>query len=176
MSKVESEFNHEITIYLERMRVLGNLRLLILKCINAISPKSPGYFNPGAKVDLFDACRRHFEIMYEQATAQANFSEADLAVAIFAAGLLTYSRLEMAEIILRNIKSKYETDHGCGYCNLVPMLIFSTVLPLPKEIGYCSLTEGRIDLEAAKSWLCTNKALFRWDAETERFLLDERNF
>jgi hypothetical protein len=44
----------------------------------------------------------------------------------------------MAEVVLENIQPKYETDHGCGYSNLAPMLIFCTVLPLPREIGYCT--------------------------------------
>lgn len=166
-----NESDNEISSYVERMRSLGHLRLLILKCINAINPKLPGYFNPSSEADLFQECRRHFKKLYEQEAATANQSGANLGVAIFAAGLLTYGRLEMAEVVLENIQPKYETDHGCGYCNLAPMLIFCTVLPLPRKIGYCTFVEGQIDLEAAKTWLHQNQASFQWDAETESFLL-----
>ncbi len=112
--------------YYGYVEILGRLRCSILDCTGAIDLKSPGYFNPSPEVDLLQACLCHFETLYKHEAVKAHPSKKNLIVAVFASGLLTFGCLEMAEVVLSNIQPKYETEHGCGYCVLLPMLILCT--------------------------------------------------
>jgi len=160
--------------YWERMKPLGRWRCCVLDCLFASIPTFPHYFNPPSNSNLHQACLEYFESRFSEAIQDSN-TEKDVGVAILAAGLFTFGRLDMAEVLLDNMVSKYKTDHGAGRCVLLPMAILKDLLPLPNDICWVSLYyEGEIDIEAARSWLHKYRKRLRWDPDRGKFQLLEK--
>jgi len=157
------------------MRALGEWRWGVLNCMWMVyDPKSSHYFNPSPEADLRLACLDFLETVWKEEWARVEATTSsgrDMGLATTAAGLLSYGRLEMADVILDNMLPKYTTDHGCGWCNLLPMWVFDALLPLPDGICRRDRFSGEIDIEAARKWLATNRSDLRWDPDKEVFIL-----
>jgi hypothetical protein len=174
-TKPDCEPESEGEIYKKRMQSLGPWRWRVLLCtLSHWRAGSPLYFDPPQDADLHQECLLHFERLYEMEEARSNPPKPNVDMATVAAGLLTFGRLEMAEVVLENMLPEFWTDHYCGWCNVLPMVIFDRLLPMSKGICRSSLAGGRIDIEAARDWLHANQSLLQWDREQERFVLLEK--
>lgn len=157
--------------YWKRLLPLGELRCRVLACLFANEPSSPCHFDPSMDADLRQECRRHFERLLEDSRLTLTREQRDTEIALVTAGLLTYGQIDRANDLLDNLTPHFETDHGCGWCVLLPMVIFCTVLPLSEDICECSFAGGNMDIVAARRWLDANRPYLVWDDTGEKFVL-----
>jgi hypothetical protein len=159
-----------------RVEPLGYRRRCVLACLSAQNPKKPCYFNPPPDAPLHDALRDHLERLFVRFSSEEVARPYD--VLIFAAGLMTYGRLDMAEFIISNLLSKpFFTDHGAGRCVTLPYAFASALLPLPADlrnlasIHAVEWVAGTPAGNAVQDWFAANKHRLVWDAASERFVL-----
>lgn len=165
----------ELKVWGERMSSLGYHRLNVLYCLSAHSPKSSCYFNPPPDVPVYDALRDHLERLF------IHFSSGGPeGVLIFAAGLATYGRLDMAEFIISNLRCEpFFTDHYAGKCVVLPYAIASALLPLPEKLrrmaSYFAVewAAGTPEAAALQTWFAANRDRLVWDAKAEQFTLSQ---
>src|SRR5262245_57819154 len=101
--------------YWERLRPLGELRCRVLACLMADNPRLPTHVDPPAGAPLADALQAHLTKLFADSGDDAAVRR------IVAAGLLTFGRLDMAGVILRELPAApVVTDHGAGWCALLP--------------------------------------------------------
>lgn len=92
-------------------------------------------------------------------------------MAVVAAGLLSYGRLDMAKYILDHLPDHLVRN---GYCNLIARRIVAAVLPLPEELrGWVQWIAGSPEAEAVRSWFARHRALLRWEPSSGKFVLPE---
>lgn len=157
---------HDPQTYWERMHPLGDLRCRILACMFADNPKVPAYFNPATDVPLKVALQQHLHRLLSE------FGSDTESRLIFAAGLLTFGRLTMADVILQQLPDeRIVLDHGAGWCRVLPYRVVATLLPVPEELSDpAQWIEGTPQAHALRSWFAGHKGHWRWDDTTERFV------
>jgi len=88
---------------------------------------------------------------------------------ILATGLLSYGRLDAAEIILSNIPSQGDDPEG-------KLLFFGSdalrdLLPLPEELRGTVGWSSHVPVKSVRRWLHQHHDKLSWDEERGRFLL-----
>jgi hypothetical protein len=78
-----------------------------------------------------------------------------------------------ADEILRYLpRAQIVTDHGAGWCPLVPYQTLATVLPIPEQHRNVRLwIEGSSAAAEVAQWLIENRNRLHWDVTAERFML-----
>jgi hypothetical protein len=125
----------------------------------------PAYFNPPAAARLPEALRDHLESLLARFAADADSR------LIFAAGLMTFGRLDMAEAVIQELPARpVVLDHGAGWCRMLPYRVAAVLLPLPERLRDPSeWVEGSPQAEALRSWFSRSRDRLQWDPVAERF-------
>ena len=121
--------------------------------------------NPGipalANVETDDRLREFLErqiVIEQENLRKSNDWHCKNAVAAYAAGLLSFGRLDMADVILNNLpKGTYTQGLVRG--------IMTSVLPTPG--GF----ESQLSFARIRDWLAVNSSNLRWDPNKGRFVL-----
>lgn len=92
-------------------------------------------------------------------------------LAIVAAGLLTYGRLDMAGYILANLPPhRMEMDTFAGSGNVLAFRIAASLLPLPERLrSYMEWYDGSPVGDEVRQWFATHRLRLAWDAERQQF-------
>lgn len=149
------------------MQPLGALRCRILACIGAENPKLATFFDPPSDRTLDESLRQHLLKLHKM------FADDPLSRIFVAAGLLSFGDLACADEILECLpRAPIVTDHGAGWCPLVPYQTLAALLPIPEQHRNVRLwVEGSADAAAVAQWLIENRDQLHWDATIERFTL-----
>jgi hypothetical protein len=152
--------------YWERLRPLGELRCRVLACLMADNPRLPTHFDPPADAPLAEALLEHLSKLLDA------FADDTPTRRLLAAGLLTYGRLDMAEVILSELPAApVVTDHGAGWCALLPSGVVSELLPLPEALhDPRRWVEGSTAAADLRTWFEQHRGRLQWDAAAERFV------
>ena len=146
----------------------GNLRCSVLSCLLF---KMPDDVDMTTISDFKPFIHEYLERLYDK-WKHAPQDKPDIGIANIAAGLLTFGRLDMADVILENLPfDEYYTDHGAGKCFLIPMNIMAIYLRIPRSICPTSPSGGRMDRQAVIAWLAERRSRLVWSADAERFVL-----
>jgi hypothetical protein len=161
----------EADLYFKRMdAALGYFRGQVLACTMSDKPGLPQYFNPPEGTDLKAAFREHLEGLWARWLPEATGPQFN-GMAVVAAGLLTYGRLDMAAYILDHLPDHFVME---GFCNRTARYVVAVVLPLPAELcGWPQWIAGSPEAEAVQSWFAANRALLRWEPLSGKFVLRE---
>jgi len=152
--------------YFARMQPLGWYRGQVLACTLSDNPWLPNYFDPPEGADLNAAFREHLERLWARWLPEATGPQFN-GMAVVAAGLLSYGRLEMADYILGQLPP--QPVRG-GYCNSLAVRLAKVLLPLPAELRECGTwVEGSPEAEAVRRWLAEHRSRLVWDPSAERF-------
>ncbi|MCL2716773.1 MAG: hypothetical protein FWD68_19985 [Alphaproteobacteria bacterium] len=147
----------------ERIRPLGYFRMLSLQCTMSDIPASGRYFAPPEGADVFIAYRTHAILLWEQ------FRDASdpISVAICSLPRLLSGDLEIADVILDRLPDEpYVTDHGAGYCMVLPVRATAAVLPMPealKERAPQTWLAGSQRQADVRAWLNEHRHRLQWD-------------
>jgi hypothetical protein len=139
---------------------LGLQRLRVLDCLGGNSPHAPGYFEPAADSNIFDA----FGAYVAQVSRQwAGASDAATVSLIAAARFLT-GDLAAAYAIVDHFPAKaFKLDHGAGICLVMPLYALMTALPLPTDLKDTRRwLAGSAEQAALRAWLAEHRDQLRW--------------
>ena len=159
----------EAELYFQRMdQALGYFRGQVLACTMSDQPGHPHYFNPPEGADLKSAFREHLEGLWARLLPEATGPQFNY-MAVVAAGLLTYGRLDMVEYILDHLPDHFVIE---GFCNRTSRYILAVYLPWPAELGgWVQWIAGSPEAEAVRSWFAANRDRLQWDPPTGKFVL-----
>lgn len=151
---------------------LGYQRLRLIGCFFGDDPRSPNYFEPTPEVDIFEAFRHYVECRSQAWAAAPD----PLPVSLFAAARFLTGDLNAAEVILDHLPVKaYKTDHGAGYCLVMPQNVLRTSLPLPadlKDINHWLANSA--EQATLRKWLAENHNRLSWHEESGVYQLHSR--
>ena len=143
-----------------RLMVLGRQRVRVLECMGGNDRFAPGYFEPSADADIFDAFRAYVAEISQQWAADPS----PLAVPLLAAARLLTGDVTAADVIVDRLPAKpYQLDHGAGRCWVTPQIALAAALPLPAELTDTDRwLAGSADQAALRAWLARHRDKLRW--------------
>lgn len=154
--------------YFERMGRLGLDRWRVVVCTWTHSPSSPHYFDPPEGADLDEAFREHLERLWALLLPGTSGPQW-CGMAVVAAGLLSYGRLEMAGYVLDWLPDRFIRN---GICHHIARRIAAAVLPLPEGLrDWEAWIEGTPEAEAVRSWFADHRDSLRWEPSSCVFAL-----
>jgi hypothetical protein len=132
----------------------------VLDCLGGNSPRAPGYFEPAASSNIFNAFSDYVaQVSREWAAA----SDAATISLIAAARFLT-GDLAAADAIIDHLPATaFKLDHGAGICLVMPLYALSTALPLPADLKDTRRwLAGSAEQAALRAWLAAHRDKLRW--------------
>ena len=156
------------------LKPLGEFRWCVLACVGSFDRSLRQHFHPSEPSTLPESLRSYLDAYWAREQPSATGPQFN-GLAIVAAGLLTFGRLEMADYILANMPPhRIKLDHGCGWCNVLAFRIAAALLPLPDELrAYMEWFEGSATADEVRSWYASHRAELRWNDAAERIELSE---
>ena len=157
----------------EDLKPLGEFRWRVLACVGSFDRGLRQHFHPSEPSALPESLRLYLDAVWAREQPTATGPQFN-GLAVVAAGLLTYGRLEMADYVLANMPPHpIELDHGCGWCNVLAFRIAATLLPLPAHLrAYMEWFEGSPTAGEVRSWFTSHRARLRWNNDVEKFEFD----
>jgi hypothetical protein len=148
----------------QRLTPLGPVRLRLLDCLGGNSRWAPGYFDPPAEGNIFDAFRGYVQGL----GAQWGQLTDPTAVALLAAARLMIGDITAAREILERLPEKpIKLDHGAGQCLIAAPQTLRAALPLPAELSDSSRwLAGSDQQKALLTWLSEHERNLRWQEES----------
>jgi len=147
----------------KRILPLGYLRMLSLACTSSDSPRSDHYFAPPEGADVFAACRNHAMLLWERFHDQPDPWHA----AICSVPRLLSGDLAIADMIPDHLPERpYVTDHGAGFCLVLPVRATAAVLPMPetlKDQAQWTWLAGSLRQADVRAWLNEHRHQLQWD-------------
>lgn len=158
----------------EEVKSLCEFRWRVLVCVGDCDPTLRERFNPAEPATLAHSLRQYLESVWARELPRAGGEPQFNGLAVVAAGLLTYGRLEMADYIAANVPpQRIKLDNGAGWCNVIAFRITAHMLPLPEHLRrYLEWYEGSPATREVLAWLAANRDRLRWDSTSERMGLD----
>jgi len=137
--------------------------MLSLECTFSDNPAYGRHFAPSEGADVFVAYRNHAIRLWEQ------FHDASdpLTVVICSLPRLLSGDIDIADLILDHLPEQpYVTDHGAGYCLVLPVRATAAVLPMPEALKdrapqtWLAGSQRQADVHA---WLNEHRHQLQWD-------------
>lgn len=96
-----------------------------------------------------------------------------LSVGLIATLALLSGSIDAAERILDTLPNEpIKTDHGAGYCLVLPFESLCAVLPLPDNLrDIRNWTRGSAIEQDLRAWLADHRSQLMWDDKTETYRL-----
>ena len=139
---------------------LGLQRLRVLDCLGGNSPHAPGYFEPAAESNVFNAFSEYVAQVSRQWVAASD----PATISLIAAARFLTGDLAAADAIIDHLPPRaFKLDHGAGICLVVPLYALSTALPLPADLKDTSRwVAGSAEQAALRAWLTAHRDHLRW--------------
>jgi hypothetical protein len=143
-----------------RLQPLGFQRLRLIDCLGGNSRWGLGQFDPAPDTDIFEEFR---DYVVRLSRCHASDKNSQI-ISLLAAGRFLAGDLGAAGIILDLLPAEaFKTDHGAGYCAVLPLHALSGGLPLPPDLKDTNRWLAGSPTQAAlKAWLAANRDNLRW--------------
>ena len=151
----------------------GRLRCGVLQLLYVEKPGSPYHLPlPPEDANLDEVVLRHLEGIWQRELPRATGPQFNH-LAVVAAGLLTFGRLEMADYVLENLPPhRIEMDMFAGWGNVFAFRVTAAVIPVPEPLrDHMHWFEGSDTAKAVRAWFAQNRDRLEWNATERRFEL-----